>query len=94
MTKFIYIDVKTLKAPVAAFSASSTSGKAQLKVTFTDKSTGSPSSWKWSFGDGTSSTAKNPVHTYRKAGKYTVGLTVKNAKGSNTKTMSGYITVK
>jgi PKD repeat protein len=94
ITKFIYIDVKTLKAPVAAFSASSTSGKAQLKVTFTDKSTGSPSSWKWSFGDGTSSTAKNPVHTYSKAGKYTVGLTVKNAKGSNTKTMSGYITVK
>ena len=93
-TKFTYIDVTTLKAPVAAFSASSTSGKAQLKVTFTDKSTGSPSSWKWSFGDGTSSTTKNPVHTYGKAGKYTVGLTVKNAKGSNTKTMSGYITVK
>ncbi|WP_349681009.1 PKD domain-containing protein [Methanosarcina sp. UBA411] len=31
--------------------------------------------------------------TYSKAGKYTVSLTVKNAKGSNTKTMAGYFVV-
>ncbi len=31
----------------------------------------------WSFGDGTSSTAANPVHTYANAGSYTVCLTVK-----------------
>jgi beta propeller repeat protein len=80
-------------SPVAAFSASPTSGKAPLKVTFTDKSTGSPTSWKWSFGDKTYSTAKNPVHKYTAAGKYTVSLTVKNAAGSNTKTMTGYIKV-
>ena len=64
-----------------------------MKVQFTDKSTGSPTSWKWSFGDSTYSTVKNPAHTYSKAGKYTVSLTVKNAKGSNTKTMAGYVTV-
>ena len=80
--------------PVAAFSASPTSGKAPLKVQFTDKSTGTPTSWKWNFGDKTSySTAKNPSHKYSKAGKYTVRLTVKNAAGSNTKTMSEYIKV-
>jgi len=95
VTKSSHINVATaLKAPVASFSASSTSGKVPLKVTFTDKSTGSPTSWRWSFGDGTSSTSRNPVHTYSKIGKYTVSLTAKNAKGSNTKTMSGYITVK
>jgi len=88
-----YIVVNALKAPVAAFSASPRSGKAPLKVQFTDKSNNSPTSWKWSFGDGTYSTAKNPVHKYSKAGKYTVSLTVKNAKGSNTKTISGYIVV-
>jgi beta propeller repeat protein len=88
-----YIAVNTLKAPIAAFSASPRSGKAPLKVQFTDKSTNSPTSWKWSFGDGTYSTAKSPAHKYSKAGKYTVSLTVKNAKGSNTKTISGYITV-
>lgn len=84
---------KTSQAAVAAFSASRTSGKAPLKVTFADKSKGTPSSWKWSFGDGKSSTTKNPVHTYSKAGKYTVSLTVKNSKGSNTKTIKNYITV-
>ncbi|WP_292378136.1 PKD domain-containing protein [Methanosarcina sp. UBA289] len=86
-----YIITTALKAPVAAFSAAPTSGKAPLKVQFTDKSTGSPTSWKWNFGDGTYSTARSPAHTYSKAGKYTVSLTVKNAKGSNTKTISGYI---
>lgn len=89
-----YLPLIPLKTPVAAFSASPTSGKAPLKVQFADKSTGSPASWKWSFGDGTYSTAKNPVHKYSKAGKYTVKLTVKSAKGSNAKTTSGYVIVK
>ncbi|PAV14145.1 hypothetical protein ASJ81_15465 [Methanosarcina spelaei] len=89
-----YIVVNTLKAPVASFSAKPTSGKVPLNVQFTDKSSNSPTSWKWNFGDGTYSTAKNPVHKYSKAGKYTVSLTVKNAKGSNTKTISGYIVSK
>jgi PKD repeat protein len=81
--------------PQADFSASTTSGKVPLPVTFTDQSTGSPSLWTWKFGDGSSLTSKilyNPVHTYTKKGKYTVSLTVKNVAGSSTKTMS--ITVK
>jgi PKD repeat protein len=77
-----------LKAPVAAFAAHPTSGEAPLNVAFTDKSTGFITSYKWSFGDGTYSTEKNPVHTYKKAGKYTVSLTAKNARGSSTETMS------
>jgi PKD repeat protein len=88
VTKSSYIVVSPLKAPVAAISASPTSGKAPLTVTFTDKSTGSPNSWSWNFGDKITSTAKNTSHKYSKAGKYTVSLTVKNAIGSNTKTMS------
>ncbi len=94
VTGFNYIKVAApLKPPVAAFSAYPTSGKVPLTVKFTDKSKGSPASWKWIFGDGTSSTEQNPVHTYIKAGKNTVILAVKNAGGSSTKTMSGYITV-
>ena len=90
-----YINVAApLKAPIAAFSASPRSGNTPLKVQFTDKSSNSPTSWKWSFGDGKYSTTKNPAHTYSKAGKYTVKLTVKNAKGSNTKAAPNYITVK
>ncbi len=80
-------------APVAAFSASPTTGNAPLNVTFTDNSTGSPTAWKWNFGDGTNSTTKNPVHNYSKTGNYTVALTVSNAAGNNTTTKTNYIKV-
>jgi PKD repeat protein len=86
--------VNALKAPVAAFSASPTSGKAPLTVKFSDKSKGSPKAYIWNFGDKSTSTARNPVHKYSKAGKYTVSLTANNAAGSNTKKVSNYITVK
>ncbi len=94
VTRSGYISVGApLRTPAGAFSASPTSGKAPLRVQFTERSTGSPTSWRWSFGDGTSSTVKNPLHTYTKKGRYTVSLTVRNTQGSNTNTMSGYITV-
>lgn len=71
--------------PVAVFLVYPISGKSPLKVEFTDKSTGSPTSWEWSFGDNTPhSRERNPVHTYYSAGTYTVSLTVKNKKGSST----------
>ena len=54
-----------------------------LTINFIDQSTGSPTSWSWNFGDKSTSTAQNPVHTYCIAGKYTVTLDVKNAAGSN-----------
>ena len=77
--------------PVAAFFASPTTGKHPLMVKFTDKST-DVYYWSWNFGDKTTSATQSPTHKYTKAGKYTVKLTVKNAAGSNTKTM--VITVK
>ena len=92
VTKKGYIKVVT--KPVAAFSASPTSGKVPLNVKFTDTSTGSPTSWKWDFGDGSKSYLQKPIHKYSKTGVYTVSLTVKNTAGINTKTISEYITVK
>jgi PKD repeat protein len=92
ITKTNYITV--VAKPVAAFSALPTSGKLPLNVKFTDTSTGTPTKWKWTFGDGATSSKQNPVHKYSKAGSYTVKLTVTNAAGSNTKTISSYITVK
>jgi hypothetical protein len=85
--------------PVANFRSNVISGKAPLTVKFADKSTRSPTSWLWNFGDRSTSTIqnpihKNPIHKYSKAGKYTVSLTVKNKAGSNTKTMTHYIKVK
>ncbi len=94
MTKSNYIVVNVLKPPVAAFTASPLSGQTSLTVTFADKSTNNPTSWSWDFGDKSTSTEKNPVHKYTKAGKYTVSLTVKNTAGSNTKKISNYVTVR
>lgn len=79
---------------IANFSASPITGKQPLTVQFTDSSTGSPTSWKWDFGDGKTSREQNPEHKYNKAGNYTVSLKVKNAAGSDTKRMVNYIIVK
>jgi parallel beta-helix repeat protein len=93
-TKSKYITVTgTSQAPTAALSASPTSGKTPLTVAFTDKSTGSPTKWEWDFGDGATSTTKNPTHEYSATGKYTVTLKASNAAGSNTATKSKYIMV-
>lgn len=74
--------------PVAAFSASSVSGNAPLTVAFTDTSTGSPTSWLWDFGDGTTSTSQSPSHTYYGVGNYRVSLTVSKDSGSPNTTES------
>jgi PKD repeat protein len=84
ITKTNYITVNKLTPPCAAF----TDNVSRLKVTFTDKSCGSLIKYKWNFGDGKTSTDQNPSHTYKKAGKYTVSLTVKNAAGSSIKRQS------
>jgi PKD repeat protein len=86
-------NIKVTAKPAANFTSSATSGKAPLNVKFTDTSTGTPATWKWDFGDGTSSTQQNPTHRYSTAGTYTVILTVKNAVGSNTVTKTDYIKV-
>lgn len=93
-TRTGYITVTSTPAPpVAAFSASPTSGAAPLAVTFTNQSTGTITSYAWSFGDGGTSTAQNPSHTFTTPGVYTVTLTVTGPGGSNTQTRASYITV-
>jgi len=64
-------------------------------VKFTDVSAGTaPLSYAWIFGDGTTSTEQNPTHSYTKASRYTVKLTVTNLGGSNTMTKKSYFAVK
>ncbi len=80
-------------APEADFTADPRSGPAPLTVSFTDLSTGNPTSWSWDFGDTRTSTTRNPTHVYDNEGQYTVSLTVSNANGEDTEVKTGYITV-
>ena len=83
-----------LNAPKAGFEADIMKGKVPLEVQFTDKTEGMEiSSYNWDFGDGGTSTEKNPGHTYQTEGTYTVSLTVSNSSGSSTETKESYITV-
>ena len=69
------------QGPTAAFTSSCT----YLACTFTDGSTdsdGTVTGWSWNFGDGTTSTLRNPSKTYATAGSYTVTLTVTDNAGA------------
>ena len=69
--------------PVAAFTTNATTTCTGC-VQFTDASQNAPTSWLWTFGDGTTSTAQNPNHCYTTAGTYAVTLKATNAAGSTT----------
>lgn len=73
------VTIISYAAPLANFSFTG-----DPTVTFTDLSIGEPTEWAWDFGDATSSTDQNPVHTYSTNGTYNVCLTATNALGSST----------
>lgn len=81
-TQLVVSGLKVLKninfiskpSSAADFTANPTQGTIPLTVKFTDKSSGSPKSWYWDFGDGTTSTERNPSHVYSQNGVYSVGL--------------------
>ena len=91
-TRTNYITVSAA-APVAGFTANTTSGTAPLSVNFTSTSTGTITTYAWNFGDAGTSSVQNPSHVYAAAGVYTVSLTVSGPGGSNTQTRTNYITV-
>lgn len=68
------------------------SGPPPLLVNFFDLSTGAPTAWSWDFGDGGSSTLKNPSHIFN-TGCWTVNLTVSNLEGSNISSKYWYVQV-
>jgi PKD repeat protein len=79
--------------PVADFSANTTIGPAPLAVQFSDGSGKAPYHRWWQFGDGSSSTERDPVHTYERTGAYTVNLTVWTSLGQATVSKPAYIVV-
>lgn len=82
----LYLHRVSVQFPLhAIIHADVVSGDAPLTVQFKDASFGNPTSWLWDFGDGTTSTQKDPAHTF-KSGIYSVTLTVSNGITSDTKT--------
>lgn len=70
----VTVPVELLDSPQADFSFQLQQG---TTYAFSDAST-QASSWFWDFGDGNTSNAQNPTHTYAQPGNYTVVLTVSN----------------
>ncbi|MEV7452357.1 PQQ-dependent sugar dehydrogenase [Streptomyces nigra] len=84
------------RAPLAQAKANVTSGKAPLAVSFSSAGSSDPDgdtlSYAWTFGDGATSTAANPSHTYSAEGQYTATLKVTDPGGKSA-TASVQITV-
>jgi PKD repeat protein len=82
--------------PISLFSCNPENPNVGESVQMTDSSTdpdGTIEEWEWDFGDGTSSTARNPSHSYTQSGEYTVSLTVTDDDGlTDTSTMTIVVT--
>jgi PKD repeat protein len=76
--------------PRISFEADKVSGVAPLSVQFTSFTTTNVTQYLWDFGDGTSSTEANPLHSFA-LGIYTVSLNVIAPTGTGTKTRSDLI---
>ena len=85
-TDFVDIVDCSVAKPTAAMNTSTpTDGcDTSVTITFTDNSTGSPTSWVWDFNDGNYSTLQNPpAHTFTGVGTYNVILIATNSGGTD-----------
>lgn len=83
-TSYITVtEAQTGVAPVADFSFSTTQQEGGFSVQFSDLSTNLPTSWNWTFENGTpaTSTEQNPVVMYAAEGEYLVSLVAENEYG-------------
>ena len=81
-----------VSAPIANFSFS-TSVSCTGDINFIDNSQNQPNSWLWDFGDGTTSSLQNPVHSYLQQGSYSVQLIVSNSLGIDTVLQNSVVTI-
>lgn len=74
------------RCPVPDFEISPSDPLSLENLTFIDRSSDTDGfivRWLWDFGDGNTSTSASPVHSYWKAGSYSITLTVWDDDGSN-----------
>lgn len=89
---YIKVSSPTSTAPVAEFSANTTTGTAPLSVKFTSLASAGTLSCDWDFGDGTQHRADTVVvHVYELPGNYTVRFKASSPGGSDVKTAVIYV---
>ena len=80
------IDITVLPVPIPQFTAAPLTqvfNAAGNPVTFTNTTNAGIWNWIWKFGDNTTSTAMNPVHSYTTTGTFSVTLIASNATCSD-----------
>lgn len=83
----------TVRPPVAEYSFTPHIGcDLPLTVFFTDESY-FPDTWNWNFGDGGTSTAQNPIHTYISGGVFHVVLTVSDTNTGCVSSFTDSVTI-
>ncbi len=87
--------IRVLGLPTSGFTATNLAAcQGPLNTVFNNTSSGGIR-WLWDFGDGTTDSSRNPLHTYTNQGSYSVSLTTINANGCQRKfTQSNLITIK
>ncbi|MBD3298881.1 MAG: PKD domain-containing protein [candidate division Zixibacteria bacterium] len=81
----LVVDVTVIRRrPFSDYTATNTVGCWPLTVEFQDLSSNGATDWQWVFGDGDTSSAASPVHTYTRPGTFTVRLTTANDCGVHT----------
>lgn len=86
---FVQLNVRV----AASVDAEPTVGYGPLSVKFNMVTEGKVDSYLWDFGDGETSTQRNPSHVYQKPGIYTVSMTASGPLGSTTETIAGLVEV-
>jgi PGF-pre-PGF domain-containing protein len=81
------------KEPESAFVAGTRYVHVNETVDFHDASLFSPESWEWDFGDNSTSSVQNPLHSYADAGVYNVSLNTSNTFGNNISVRTSFIHV-
>lgn len=89
--KIDYLEIEDV-LPLVSFEGDILTGDVPTMVSFTNTTvSGSACTWLRDFGDGATSTAENPVHTYILAGTYDVSLKATNLTGEATEDKTGYV---
>jgi len=87
------VRVTDVPPPRAEFLCDRIEGQSPLTVQFEDRSTGEVTAWRWDFGDGTTSTERDPAHVFLAAGEFTIALTASGPGGEDLEQKNAFVRV-